>query len=75
VTATITYEPDRRPEVSNLVLVAALCQERSPEAVAAEIDGDGEAGLKRVLAEAVNERFRRSARGGRSPDASFRPAA
>lgn len=27
----ITYEPDRRPEVSNLVLLAALCTERSPD--------------------------------------------
>src|SRR3954454_14465426 len=30
----ITYEPDRRPEVSNLVLLAALCPGEAPEAVA-----------------------------------------
>ena len=36
----ITYEPERRPEVSNLVLLAALCRGDPPEAVAAEI-GDG----------------------------------
>ena len=55
---TITYEPARRPEVSNLVLLAALCQERSPEAVAAEVGGGVAVGLKRLLTEAVNERFR-----------------
>ena len=55
---TITYEPERRPEVSNLVLLAALCQDLSPEAVAAEIGDAGAAALKRVLAESVNERFR-----------------
>ncbi len=54
----ITYEPDRRPEVSNLVLLAALCLERSPEDVAAEVGGAGAAGLKRLLTEALNERLR-----------------
>jgi tryptophanyl-tRNA synthetase len=54
----ITYEPDRRPEVSNLVLLAALCLERSPEDVAAEIEGAGASGLKLVLTEALNERLR-----------------
>jgi tryptophanyl-tRNA synthetase len=55
---TITYEPARRPDVSNLVLLAALCQGRAPEAVADEIGDGGAAELKRVLTEAVNERFR-----------------
>jgi tryptophanyl-tRNA synthetase len=55
---TITYDPVRRPEVSNLVLLTALCQGRSPETVAAEIGDGGAATLKRVLAESVNERFR-----------------
>jgi len=54
----ITYEPVRRPEVSNLVLLTALCLERSPEAVAAEIGSGGAAELKRVLTDAVNDRFR-----------------
>jgi tryptophanyl-tRNA synthetase len=48
----ITYEPDRRPEVSNLVLLAALCIERSPEDLAAEIGGAGASRVKRVLTEA-----------------------
>jgi tryptophanyl-tRNA synthetase len=53
----ITYEPDRRPEVSNLVLLAALCRGEAPEAVAATV-GDGGAGaLKALVTEAVNERL------------------
>src|SRR3954454_14080949 len=36
----ITFEPERRPEVSNLVLLAALCRGEAPEAIAAEV-GDG----------------------------------
>jgi tryptophanyl-tRNA synthetase len=55
---TIAYEAARRPEVSNLVRLTALCQGRSPEAVAAEIGDGGAAALKRVLTEAVNDRFR-----------------
>jgi tryptophanyl-tRNA synthetase len=54
----ITYEPDRRPEVSNLVLLAALCLQRSPEDVAAEVGGAGASGLKGLLTEALNERLR-----------------
>lgn len=54
----ITYEPERRPEISNLVLLAALCLERSPEDVAAEIGAGGAAGLKRLLIDALNERLR-----------------
>jgi tryptophanyl-tRNA synthetase len=54
----ITYDPVRRPEVSNLVLLAALCLEREPRGLAEEIGGGGAAELKRVLAEAVNERLR-----------------
>jgi tryptophanyl-tRNA synthetase len=54
---TITYEPARRPEISNLVLLTALCQGRSPEAVAAEIGDGGAATLKRVLIECINDHF------------------
>jgi tryptophanyl-tRNA synthetase len=53
----ITYDPAGRPEVSSLVLLAALCTERDPESVAAEIGSGGAAELKRVVIEAVNERF------------------
>ena len=54
----ITYDPSQRPEVSNLVLLAALCLERAPEDVAAEIGGRGSQALKRLVTDAVNERFR-----------------
>jgi len=51
----ITYEPERRPEVSNLVLLAALCQGRAPADVAADIGDRGAAALKATVIEAVNE--------------------
>jgi tryptophanyl-tRNA synthetase len=54
----IAYDPIGRPEVSNLVLLAALCLERDPVDVAAELTHGGGVGLKRVLTEAVNERLR-----------------
>ena len=53
----ITYDPVGRPEVANLVLLAALCLDRPPESVAEEIGGAGSAALKRLVIEAVNERF------------------
>ena len=54
----ITYDPLRRPEVANLVLIAALCLDRRPEDIASEIGGAGSHALKRLVIEAVNERFR-----------------
>ena len=53
----ITYDPAGRPEVSSLVLLAALCRDQDPASVAAEIGSGGAAALKRVVTEAVNERF------------------
>ena len=53
----ISYDPAGRPEVSSLVLLAALCLDRDPVAVADEIGGGGAALLKRTVTEAVNERF------------------
>jgi tryptophanyl-tRNA synthetase len=53
----ITYEPDRRPEVSNLVLLAALCRGVAPEAVAEEVGEGGASALKALVTEAVNERL------------------
>jgi tryptophanyl-tRNA synthetase len=55
---TITYEPARRPEVSNLVLLAALCRDEPPEAIAEAIGAGGATALKRVAIDAVNDRFR-----------------
>jgi tryptophanyl-tRNA synthetase len=54
----IAYEPATRPEVSNLVLLAALAEGQPPEAVAQEIGGGGAAALKRRVTEALNERLR-----------------
>jgi len=53
----ISYQRAARPEVSSLVLLAALCSGRDPVAVADEIGDGGAASLKRVATEAVNERF------------------
>ncbi|MEO3826833.1 tryptophan--tRNA ligase [Actinomadura sp. B10D3] len=54
----ITYEPETRPQVSNLVLLAALCQDRDPHRVAEEIGGGGAAALKKVVTDSVNEFLR-----------------
>ncbi|MDN5558374.1 MAG: tryptophan--tRNA ligase [Ruaniaceae bacterium] len=53
----ISYDPEARPEVSNLVLLAALCLGRSPEDVAEELGDAGGGGLKKLVTEAVNETF------------------
>ena len=51
----ITYDPIKRPEVSNLLLLISLTTNKSPEKVAEEI-GDGGAGqLKKILTESINE--------------------
>jgi tryptophanyl-tRNA synthetase len=55
---TVSYEPDARPAVSNLVLLTALCLGTSPEQVAAGLGDGGAAALKRLLTEALNERLR-----------------
>ena len=54
----ISYDPAARPEVSNLLLLAALCQGREPAEIAAEIGGRGAAEVKRVAIESVNEFLR-----------------
>jgi tryptophanyl-tRNA synthetase len=53
----ITYDPQRRPEVSSLVLIAALCRDEAPESVADAIGDGGAVALKAVVAEALNDRF------------------
>ena len=53
----IDYDPHRRPEVANLLLLTALCRNSTPEAVAAEIGARGAAALKTAAADAVNDRF------------------
>ena len=53
----ISYDPAGRPEVSSLVLLAALCLDADPVALAGEIGDGGAAALKKTVTEAVNERF------------------
>ena len=53
----ITYEPDRRPEVANLLRIAALCLERPPDQIADEIGDRGAAALKDLVADALNARL------------------
>jgi tryptophanyl-tRNA synthetase len=53
----ITFEPDRRPEVANLLRLAALALERPPEQIADEIADRGAAALKSLVANAVNARL------------------
>lgn len=51
----ITYDPVNRPEVSNLVMLAAVSSGRTPEQVAEEIGDGGGGGLKKEVTEALNE--------------------
>lgn len=54
---TITYEPDSRPEVSNLLMIAGMLAGRHPVELADEIGDGGGGGLKKVVTEIVNEHF------------------
>ncbi|MDR1601260.1 MAG: tryptophan--tRNA ligase [Tannerella sp.] len=53
----ITYEPERRPEVANLLRLAALCLDTTPELVAEEIGDGGAKKLKEVTTDALNSHF------------------
>lgn len=54
----ITYDPENRPEVANLLMLVSLCTGEEPQAIAERI-GDGGGGmLKRTLTEALNEELR-----------------
>ncbi len=53
----ITYDPINRPEVANLLTLAGLCSGRSAEEVADEIGNGGGGGLKKLLTEALNDKF------------------
>jgi tryptophanyl-tRNA synthetase len=54
----ITFEPERRPEVANLLTLASLCTGDAPEALAARIGDGGSDRLKALLAGALNEKLR-----------------
>jgi tryptophanyl-tRNA synthetase len=51
----IGYDPQRRPEVASLLLLAGLCLGRDPREVADEIGAGGASRLKEVVTAAVNE--------------------
>ncbi|MCW2931333.1 MAG: tryptophanyl-tRNA synthetase [Actinomycetia bacterium] len=53
----VSYDPAGRPEVSSLLLLAALAAGRDPAELAGEIGDGGAARLKAVVTEAVNERL------------------
>ncbi len=50
----ITYEPETRPEVANLLLLISLCEGTDPEQVAVEIGDGGGGELKKRLIDAIN---------------------
>jgi tryptophanyl-tRNA synthetase len=50
----ITFDPQRRPEVANLLRIAGLCAGRDPSRLADEVAGGGAAALKRTVIESVN---------------------
>ncbi|WP_311591093.1 tryptophan--tRNA ligase [Trueperella bernardiae] len=51
----ITFDPEGRPEVSNLLLLAGLATDRDPREIAEEIGNGGGGTLKNVVTEALNE--------------------
>jgi len=53
----IAYDPERRPEVANLLLLASLCTGEDPHAVAARIGDGGSGALKSVVTGALNDTF------------------
>ena len=50
----ITYDPEHRPEVSNLITMAALASGRAPEEVADDVGSSGAAALKAAVIDAVD---------------------
>lgn len=54
----IEYDPQKRPEIANLLLIASLCLGRAPEEIAREIGNGGAGTLKKTLTESINEYLR-----------------
>jgi len=54
---TITYDPENRPQIWGLLSTAAVCTGRDPREIADEIGDAGAGALKKLVTEAVNERF------------------
>lgn len=51
----ITYDPEHRPEVANLLLLTSLCEGVPPESIAEEIGDGGGGGLKKRVTDSLNE--------------------
>lgn len=51
----ITYDPENRPEVSNLLTIAAMATGRAQTEIAEEIGDGGGGALKQYVTEALNE--------------------
>ncbi len=51
----ITFDPQNRPEVSNLLMLAGLATGEDPVQIAEEIGDGGGGGLKKLVTEALNE--------------------
>ena len=51
----ITYDPEKRPEVANLLLLASLCTGDAAENIAAGIGEAGSGALKRIVTDALND--------------------
>lgn len=51
----ITYDPQNRPEVANLLMLISLCTKEKPENIAQSIGEAGAGMLKNTLIEALNE--------------------
>ena len=55
---TITYDPEHRPAVANLLLIAALCTGGDPSQIADFLGDAGAGALKALVTESVNEHLR-----------------
>ena len=53
----IFYDPENRPEVSNLLKLASLCSDENPTAIANIIGDQGSGKLKEITTDAINSYF------------------
>jgi tryptophanyl-tRNA synthetase len=53
----ITFDPEKRPEVSNLITLASLCLHKDPKELANEIGNQGAGKLKEITTDAINSYF------------------
>ncbi len=55
---TITFDPEKRPGVSNLILILSMIKSADPARLAEGLGDSGAAELKKIVTEAVNEYLR-----------------